>query len=51
MTMKVKDLPYRRVTLEEVRAVLEDVLREIREAKSADDVLEAWKKQHALMME
>ncbi|MBO5544132.1 MAG: M3 family oligoendopeptidase, partial [Oscillospiraceae bacterium] len=51
MTMKVKDLPYRRVTLEEIRTVLEAVLREVREAKSADAVLEAWKKQHALMLE
>ena len=51
MTVKVKDLPYRRVTLEEIRGVLDDVLHGIREAEAIEDVLDAWKKQHDLMLE
>ncbi len=37
--MKVSELPYRRVTLEEVSALMEDVLSRIRSAKSVNDIL------------
>ena len=33
--MKVKDLPYKRVTLEEVQNVMEDILKRIRGAENA----------------
>ena len=39
--MKVSELPYKRVTLEEVQAVMEDVIRRTREAKSVDEILAA----------
>ena len=39
--MKVSELPYRRVTLEEVRAVAEDVLPRIRNARSVEEILTA----------
>ena len=39
--MKVSELPYRRVTLEEVKAVMEDVIGRIRSAKSVEEVLAA----------
>ena len=39
--MKVSELPYKRVTLEEVTSVMEDVLSRIRNAKSTDDILSA----------
>ena len=39
--MKVSELPYRRVTLEEVKAVMEDVLPRIRNAKSVEEILAA----------
>ena len=39
--MKVSELPYRRVTIEEVREVMEPVLEKIRNASSADDILSA----------
>ena len=39
--MKVSELPYRRVTLEEVRNVMEDVLTRIKNASSAEDILAA----------
>ena len=39
--MKVSELPYRRVTLEEVQTVMEDVLARIKNAASAEDVLAA----------
>ena len=39
--MKVSELPYKRVTIEEASAVMEDVIRRIKEAKSADEVLAA----------
>ena len=38
--MKVSELPYRRVTLEEVKAVMEDVLARIRGAQNAEEILE-----------
>ena len=40
--MKVSELPYRRVTLEEVSGVLEDVLARVKNADSADAILAAW---------
>ena len=39
--MKVSELPYKRVTLEEVQTVMEDVIRRTREAKSVDEILAA----------
>ncbi|MBR0161419.1 MAG: M3 family oligoendopeptidase [Oscillospiraceae bacterium] len=39
--MKVPELPYRRVTLEEVTAVMEDVLPRIRSAKTVEEILQA----------
>ena len=39
--MKVSELPYRRVTLEEVKAVMEDVIPRIRNAKSVEEILAA----------
>ena len=39
--MKVSELPYKRVTLEEVTSVMEDVLSRIRNAKSPNDILSA----------
>ena len=39
--MKVSELPYRRVTLEEIQSVMEDVIARTRSAKSVEEVLEA----------
>lgn len=39
--MKVSQLPYERVTLEQVKTVMEDVIARIRGAQSADEVLAA----------
>ena len=39
--MKVSELPYHRVTIEEVTAVMEDVLARIKNAASADEILKA----------
>ena len=39
--MKVSALPYKRVTIEEASAVMEDVIRRVKEARSADEVLAA----------
>ena len=39
--MKVSELPYERVTLEQVKTVMEDVIARIRNAESADEVLAA----------
>ena len=39
--MKVSELPYRRVTLEEVKQVMEDVIARIRGAKSVEEILAA----------
>ncbi len=49
--MKVSELPYRRVTLEEVRSVMESVLDRIQNASSADEVLQAREACRALQME
>ena len=39
--MKVSELPYRRVTLEEVKAVMEDVIPRVRSANSVEEILAA----------
>ena len=39
--MKVSELPYRRVTLEEIQAVMEDVIPRIRNARSVEEILSA----------
>ena len=39
--MKVSELPYRRVTTEEVKAVMEDVIPRIQNARSVDEILKA----------
>ena len=39
--MKVSELPYRRVTIEEIAAVAEDVIPRIRNAKSVEEILKA----------
>ena len=39
--MKVPELPYRRVTLEEVAAVMEDVIPRIQNATSVEEILKA----------
>ena len=39
--MKVSELPYRRVTIEEASAVMEDVIRRVKEAKSVGEILAA----------
>ena len=39
--MKVSELPYRRVTIEEVAAVAEDVIPRIQNAKSVEEILKA----------
>ena len=49
--MKVCDLPYKRVTLEEVEAVMKDVIARIRNAKSADEILAAREDCNALRLE
>jgi M3 family oligoendopeptidase len=46
--MKVNELPYRRVTLEEVKAGAEEVLAMIQNATCADDVLAAREKYNKL---
>ena len=39
--MKVSELPYRRVTLEEIKAVMEDVIGRIQNAASVEEILAA----------
>ncbi len=39
--MKVSELPYRRVTLEEIRAVMEELIPRIRQAGSVKEILSA----------
>ena len=39
--MKVSELPYRRITLEEIKAVMEDVIARIRSAQSVEEILTA----------
>ena len=49
--MKVSELPYRRVTIEEIRSVMEDVIARIRAAESVEDVLKAREDERALHLE
>ena len=49
--MKVSELPYRRVSLEEVSGVLEDVLARVKNAKSADEILAAWEECRGIRLE
>ena len=49
--MKVSKLPYRRVTIEEVNSVMEDVIARIRNAASADEILAAREDEQKLMLE
>ncbi|MBR4473238.1 MAG: M3 family oligoendopeptidase [Oscillospiraceae bacterium] len=49
--MKVCDLPYRRVSAEEIREGMDAVLSRIAEAKDADDILRAREDYLALMLE
>lgn len=41
--MKVCDLPYKRVTLEEIESVMKDVIARVKNAKSVDEILAARK--------
>ena len=49
--MKVSELPYRRVTLEEVQAVMERVLACVRNAKTVQEILDAREDYLKLMLE
>ncbi len=49
--MKVSELPYRRVTLEEVQQVMEDVIARIRGAQSVEEILKAREDYLALNLE
>ena len=49
--MKVCDLPYRRVSEEEIREGIGKVLSRIREAKSAEEILQAREDYLALLLE
>ena len=49
--MKVSQLPYRRVSLEEVRESMERVISEIRGAQSADEILKAREEYLAVLLE
>ena len=49
--MKVTALPYRRVTREEVKTVMEDVLTRVRNAGSAEDILQAREDYLRLVLE
>ena len=49
--MKVYELPYRRVTLEEVQAVMDGVLPRVRNAKTAREILDAREDYLKMMLE
>ena len=49
--MKVSELPYRRVTMEEVQTVMDDVLPRIRNAKSVKEILAAREDYLKLVLE
>ena len=49
--MKVSELPYRRVTLEEVQTVMEDVIARIKAAKSVEEILAAREDYKKIMVE
>ena len=49
--MKVSELPYRRVTLEEVKAAAEDVIPRVKKAGSVDEILKAREDYLAMQLE
>ena len=49
--MKVSQLPYRRITLDEVQDVMGDVLPRIRNAQSVQEILDAREDYLKLMLE
>ena len=49
--MKVSELPYRRVTIEEVTSVMEDVIARVRSAASADEILTAREDARKILLE
>ena len=49
--MKVTELPYRRITAEEVSSVMEDVIARIQNAGSADEILTARDEEQKLILE
>ena len=49
--MKVSELPYRRVTIEEIRDVMADVTARIRAAESVDSILKARDDKQAILLE
>ncbi|MCR5664002.1 MAG: M3 family oligoendopeptidase [Oscillospiraceae bacterium] len=49
--MKVSELPYRRVTLEEIAAVMEDVIPRVQNAKSVEEILKAREDYLKMMLE
>lgn len=49
--MKVSELPYRRVTLEEIRRVMENVIARIRDAQSVEEILKAREDYLAMNLE
>ena len=49
--MKVSELPYRRVGLEEIRTVMEDVIARIRGAQSVEEILKAREDYLAMNLE
>ena len=49
--MKVSELPYRRVTIEEVTSIMEDVIARVRSAASADEILTAREDARKILLE
>ena len=49
--MKVSELPYQRVTLEEIEKVMTDVIARIKAASSVDEILKAREDYLALYLE
>ena len=49
--MKVPELPYRRVTIEEIRAVMTDVTARIRAAENVESILKARDDKQAILLE
>ncbi len=49
--MKVSELPYRRVTLDEIKQIMEDVITRIRGAQSVEEILKAREDYLALNLE
>ena len=49
--MKVPELPYRRVTIEEIRAVMTDVTARIRAAENVESILKAREDKQAMLLE